>query len=110
MVSINQIAIKLMIVSSVITNGEEGEIVGGLVGDAVDWLGNKTRESILDFFRWLLTELFNFLQPFLEWGCKSIIVVCILIYYCTNDKRATSVGMKWFFVYLIFCMIRGVIT
>lgn len=103
---VNQTMIKLMILT--MSTGED-KVVGGLVGDTFDWFGDKTKESISNFSLWLITSLFNFLQPFVEWGSKSIIVICILIYYCTHDKKASSVGMKWFFIYLVFCMIRGAI-
>lgn len=94
-------------------DGDKTKVVGGLVGDAIDnsadYFGKKFRESLVDFGVWLLTGLFNIITPFVEWGSKSVIVVCIIIFYCNKDRKAISVAIVWFFVYIIFMMIRGVV-
>jgi hypothetical protein len=81
----------------------------GLTQETFNWIGDQVKDSLKDFGSWLIHGLFDILSPFIEWGAKSIIVACIVIYFCTEDKRAISTGMKFFFIYLIFMMIRGVI-
>lgn len=89
------------------TSGEESNGDYGLLGDAVGWFGEEFRDAITDFCIWIVTSLLDFLSPFVIWGCRTIIVWCLVTFYCTKDTKALSTGMKFFLIYLIFLMIRS---
>lgn len=79
-------------------------------GIVLKWFTDGFKKQIVDLFMWMLTGLFEILTPFVTWGCKILIVWCIISFYCTKDNKNLSLGMKSFLVYLIFVMIKGVIT
>jgi hypothetical protein len=79
----------------------------GLVGNSIDWFGESFRASLVDFVKWLVSGLFDILYPFVTWGCKLVVVWCIVTIYCTGDKKSLALGMKCFLIYLLFLMIRS---
>lgn len=84
------------------SNYEEGGIV-------TKWFTESFKKEVVEFFTWLLSSLLNILDPFITWGCSIIIVWCVISFYCTNDNRNLSLGMKSFLVYLIFAVIKGAV-
>jgi len=104
-VKLDLLITKLILLKS----DKDTEFVGGWVGDGIDWFGESFKKALIDFGKWLLQGLFDILSPFIEWGSKSVIVACIIIFYCTQDKKAVSTGIKFFFIYIIFLMIRSTI-
>lgn len=79
----------------------------GLVGNSIDWFGEAFRANLVDFSKWLVGSLFDILYPFITWGCKFVVVWCIVTIYCTGDKKSLALGMKCFLIYLLFLMIRS---
>jgi hypothetical protein len=81
----------------------------GLVSVGIDWFGKEFREKLVDFLMWLLHGAFDVTTPFVVWGCRIIIVWCIVTFYCSNDKRTICTAFKSFLVFWIFLMLRSVI-
>ena len=79
----------------------------GLVGNSIDWFGEAFRTNLVDFGKWLVNGLFDILYPFVTWGCKLVVVWCIVTIYCTGDKKSLALGMKCFLIYLLFLLIRS---
>ncbi|WP_395546753.1 MULTISPECIES: hypothetical protein [unclassified Lacrimispora] len=79
----------------------------GLVGNSIDWFGEAFRVNLVDFGIWLVNGIFDVLNPFVTWGCKLVVVWCIVTVYCTGDKKSLALGMKCFLIYLLFLMIRS---
>lgn len=67
------------------------------------------KDGIVELLIWIVEGLFTILTPFIDWGCKSVIVISVIIFFCNKDKKAITVAMKSFFLFLIFMMIRGVV-
>jgi hypothetical protein len=79
----------------------------GLIGDAVNWFGDKFKDGLVQFGIWFAKGLFYITQPFIQWGCKSVIVASIVTYYCSHDPKSIRIGLKFFFIYLAYNMIRS---
>lgn len=108
-----RLLIKIPIILNAPSNDDEGKFVGGWLGDKLEsstqWFGESFRKALVDFGKWLVNGLFDILSPFIIWGCKLVIVWCIVTFFCTGDKKCLTLGMKSFLIYLIFLMIRGVL-
>jgi ABC-type proline/glycine betaine transport system permease subunit len=87
----------------------EDKIIGGWLGDGIDWLGENFKKGLIEIVNWIITGLFNVLTPIINWGCKSIIVLCFIVYFCSYDKRAISKAIWTFFIYILFFMLRSVV-
>lgn len=102
-----------MVFNAPVNNGDEGKFVGGWFGDKLekttDWFGESFRKALIDFGKWLINGLFNILSPFVIWGCRIIILWCIVTMFCTKDTKTLAAGFKAFLFYLVFLMIRSVI-
>lgn len=86
-----------------------GGVLGGEMNDGSHAIDQPTiGESIIDLIIDIFKGIFIILTPFFEWGSKTIIIICCIMFYCTRDKRLVTKGMKWFFVYIAFLMMRGV--
>ena len=83
----------------------ETEIVGGLLGDSLNGFVDSFKAGLIEIARWL----FEIITPFIDWGSKSVIIICLVIFYLSGDPKAISTSIKAFFVYLIFMMIRSVV-
>lgn len=73
------------------------------------WFGDKFKKALVDFGYWFVHGLFDLLSPFVEWGCKLVIVWCIVTMFCTKDTKSITAGLKAFLIFLVFIMIRGAI-
>lgn len=100
-----KISMILSINTNPVTIGEGTD--KGLVGNSIDWFGEAFRANLVDFGKWLVNGLFDILYPFVTWGCKLVVVWCIVTIYCTGDKKSLGLGMKCFLIYLLFLMIRS---
>jgi hypothetical protein len=80
-----------------------------LIPNAMDWFGEEFKKSFVEFCTWLVVGLFNVLTPFVEWGCKLVIVWCVVTLFCSGDKKLLTTASKCFLIYLLFFMIRSVI-
>lgn len=80
-------------------------------GDGVDkgWLVESIKDGIIEVIMWILEGLFTILTPIIGWGLKSAIVICGIIYFCSKDPKAITSGMKFFFLYLLFFLLRSAI-
>lgn len=85
-----------------------GESDGG--GIVLKWFTDGFKEQITNLFQWILTGLFNILTPFIEWGCKIFIVWCVVLLYCSGDKKNISSGLKCLLIYIVFFLIKGALT
>lgn len=82
--------------------------MSGMMEKAVDGLIiDPAKETLVDQVKQLLGWIFDVATPFVEWGAKSIILISIIILYCTHDKRALSAMIKAFFVYILFNLLKG---
>lgn len=74
-----------------------------------DLIGGAVKEWLLAGLMELLKGLFEFISPFVEWGCKTIIVGCALIYLTSHERKYIATGLKWFLIFIVYCFLRGVI-
>lgn len=95
----NKIFLILANVNSV-TAGDGGD--KGLLVEAI-------KDGIIEVIMWILEGLFTILTPIIGWGLKSAILICGVIYFCSKDKKAISSGIKFFFIYLLFFLLRSAI-
>ena len=73
-------------------------------------LGGKTKEWIIDGFIELTKALFELISPFIEWGCKIIIVSCVMIIFASGyERKYVAAALKWFVIFLIYCFIKGAV-
>lgn len=101
---------KFYIVLSNVNSATDGDKdYKGLAEVTIDWFGESFRNGLVEFGKWFLQGFFYLSQPFFEWGCKSIIVASIVIYFCSQDKKCIRIGLKYFFIYLAYMMIRSVV-
>lgn len=75
----------------------------------MNWFGDAVKQGIIDCAQWVAQSIFTVLSPFVIWGCRVVIVWCIVTVYCTKDKKQLSLAFKTFLVFLLFVMIKGAI-
>ena len=63
--------------------------------------------EVKEWFAEAWVKFINFIDPILLYGFGTIIVVCTVIFYCSKDNKAASKGIKYFFLYVIWCFFRG---
>jgi hypothetical protein len=71
--------------------------------------GKEEYGWIVDGIVYLVRELFDVLNPFMEWGSKFIIISCVIIYYCSLDKKYIASGLKWGIIFIFWISLRGVV-
>jgi hypothetical protein len=64
---------------------------------------------IVDGFVYLVEKIFLMVSPVINWGSKIIIVSCVIIYFCSGEKKYISAGLKWGIIFVIYCSIRSCI-
>jgi predicted PurR-regulated permease PerM len=104
---INLLLDRLLLTSD--TSTGDMQIVGGWVGDGLDNIVESIKEGIVEIGNWLIKGFFNITSPIADYGIKCVIVVCFVIYYCSQDNRAISKGIKYLFFYLLYILLRSVI-
>jgi len=82
-----------------VTSGESG----------YSGIGEEVKKGIVDGVTWLVTSLFNVVSPFITWGCKMVIVSCIIIYFCDKEERHIGTAIKFAIIFVLFCTIRSVL-
>lgn len=83
------------------------EFVGGWVGEAGDSFVENFKKGFTEIIDWIVKGFFGVSSPFFDWGCRAVIVACVIIFYCTQDKKSISTALKTFFIYIIFLILRG---
>lgn len=78
----------------------------GLIQNIFGWMGDSIKDGLVSFCNWALSSLLTFTEPFYNWGCKSIIVICILIFFLTGDKKTLTTALKTFFVFIFLYMMK----
>jgi hypothetical protein len=73
------------------------EFLDGLLGDFLMKINDAIADGIIKGF----TSIMNYLLVLSFWTAKSGIIVCMLVYYCSGDKKAVTWCIKLFFIYLI---------
>jgi len=58
---------------------------------------------------WIGQNVMSFLDPFLNWGCKIIIVSCFIIYYCSGERKYIASGIKFGIIFVLYCAIWGAV-
>lgn len=101
-----KLSIVLSNVNSV-TSGNGSD--DGLFGNSVEWFGDSFKKGLVQFGIWFVNGFFYLTKPFMEWGCKSIIVASVIIYVCSQDPKCIRTGLKFFFIYLAYTMIRSAV-
>lgn len=96
-----------MIFSEIITSNVNMALAES--GSSSGWLVDLIKDAIKKLGNWIIKGLVYTLSPFVIWGCKIIIVWCIVIYFLNQDSKQISTGMKVFLIYIIFLMIRGAV-
>lgn len=86
-------------VNSATSSLNEGEKDYGAIAGAI-------KDLILDVLSWV----FNGISPFVEWGCKIVIVSCIVIYYCSQEKKYIGTGIKFAIGFILFLTIRSALN
>lgn len=84
---------------------KETKIVGGLVGDALNDVGNSITDGIVNGF----TQIVEYIVVIAYWVCKIGILMCLLVFICSQDKKAVTLGFKLGFIYLIIAIVGGVL-
>lgn len=79
-------------------------------GESESWFGEAFRTAFIDFVKWITNGIFDTLTPFVEWGCKIFIVWCVVLLYCSGEKKNISSGLKCLLIYIIFFLIKGALT
>lgn len=95
-------------VNSVTSSGESG---GGLVGDICNQVRDGIVGGIKDGIAWIgkgILEMFQSLIPVAEWGCKFVIVSCIIIYICSEDNKYVSRGIRTAIIFTLLCFLESV--
>ena len=87
----------------------ETEIVGGLVGDALDSVGNSIKNGIVQGFAAVFKMIFDFTEPIIYWGCQIVILCCVLTYFTSKDKKSIAIGMRTFLIFIVYLTIRSCI-
>ncbi|HWT74332.1 MAG TPA: hypothetical protein VN258_06395 [Mobilitalea sp.] len=64
---------------------------------------------IVDGLIYLVERMFLMASPVINWGSRIIIVSCVIIYFCSSDKKYISAGIKWGIIFTVYCTIRGAI-
>lgn len=59
------------------------------------------------FWSFVWKKLCAFLDPCFDYGLLSIIIISIVIYYYSKEKKSIYTAMKCSFIYLFYWMIRG---
>jgi hypothetical protein len=99
--------------SSLILTSDTGsgdmQIVGGWVGNGLDSFVDNIKKGLLEIGNWIVEGFFKLTSPFADYGIKSLIVVCFVVYYCSQDNRAISTGIKWIMIYILYILIRSVV-
>lgn len=85
------------------------DIIGGWAGDQLNNFTDNFKAGLNEIGHWIVTGFFEITTPFFNWGCKSIIVMCVIIYYCSQDKKAISRGLWTMFAFILFFMLRSVV-
>lgn len=62
---------------------------------------------IVDGLIYIVQRLFLLLSPFINWGSRIIIISCVIIYFCSSDKKYLSAGIKWGLIFVVYCAIRS---
>lgn len=79
-------------------------------GESESWFGDSFKKGIIEAVKWVLNGIFDVLTPFAEWGCKIFIVWCVVLLYCSGDKKNISHGLKCLLIYILFFLIKGALT
>jgi hypothetical protein len=87
----------------IIFHDDSGKFVGGWVGDGLDAISKSLTDGIVNGF----LQIIDYIILFIYWGCKIGIIVCMLTYFCSQDKKAVSTGIKLGFLFLIISIIGG---
>lgn len=110
-------------VNSVTQNPNESKDKG-ILGDAYNNFTEDFKLAIMDswnsitkdihsglasFGETIIKGLVQFLSPIVEWGCKSFIAYCVIIYYCTDgqDKKSVKMGITAIIIFILFEYIKG---
>jgi hypothetical protein len=74
-------------------------------------IGKSIHDGLVTFGESVLKGLVFLLEPLVNFGCKSVILYCIIIYYCTDgqDKTTIKLGLKALLIFIIFEYLRGTI-
>jgi hypothetical protein len=77
----------------------------GIVGD----IREEIKNGIIDGFTWLVKSFFDVTLPFIEWGCKFLIIGSVIVFFCSHDTKYLSSAIKWGLIFIIVCFLRSVI-
>ena len=70
---------------------------------------NTAQEKVILWIKDFILLLFGYIEPIIYWSCAYIMIICVIVYYCSQDNRAIYNGIKAFLIYFTFCVIRSVI-
>lgn len=82
-----------------------GESDGGIIGD----IGDQIKDGIVDGFAWLGKSIIEVAFPVLEWGCRFVIIGCVIMCFCGRDEKRISTAIKFFLIYIVLCFLEGLI-
>lgn len=79
------------------------------------WLNSATAGEIESEFEkmwnafWTVAweKINQVLEPIVEYGLLSMIVIFTVIYFCSNERKCIYNVMKCAFIYVFYWMIRG---
>lgn len=99
----------MLLVNSVTSgDGSSSGFVGGWTGEAIDSFVENFKNGLVEISNWIVKGFFDITSPFMDYGIKILIIVCFIVYYCSEDKRAISNGIKGLFIYMVYLLLRSV--
>jgi hypothetical protein len=97
-----------MFLNATPTQGAEYPNVNSVTtGDPISQDYGAIMKWVTDGLTYVGKSLLNCLDPFLNWGCKTIIVACYLIFYCSGERKYIATGLKFGIIFVIYCEIWG---
>lgn len=105
--SMSQMIISFESNVNTVTSGNSNN--GGLVGDISNQVKDGIASGIIDGISWLAQSLCEILIPIGKWGCKFVIISCIIIYCCSEDKKYVSSGIRALIIFTLLCFLGSVV-
>ena len=73
----------------------------GALGDITSQIAAGIQKGFADCIVWLIEKV----TPLVCMCCKITIAGCIVVYFCSKDKRCVTAGVKDFILMLIFLLL-----